>query len=75
MTEVLEQLTSTEIIERINRYERIIFNAHRPGTRIAYQDARDRLYKRLLERFEEKLSDGAFSVFFSLENATITINL
>ena len=74
MTPVLEQLTFSEMIERIQKYERIIHNAPRPGSRIAYQQLRDRLYRKCVAKIDSVLSDGAFSVFISLDNASITIN-
>lgn len=72
--EALEQLTFSEMIERIQRCERIIFETPWPGVRLAYQQLRDRLYQRCVAKIDNVLSDGAFSVFLSLDNASITIN-
>jgi hypothetical protein len=72
--EALSKLTPGELIERIQRYERIIHNAPREGTRKAYMQARDRLYNRLLNHFENTLSDNAFAVLFSLDNVSFNLN-
>jgi len=72
---VVRNYTATELIERIQKAERVIASGTASAcVRSVYQHYRDTLWALLVDKLEAKLSDAAFLFIFEI-NASFTLNL